>query len=1017
MPTVSRKRTRVDPSLIDHLADVVIELETDGRVAAVNRAAERAFGRSPEALVGCSFLELIAPEDRKATLPEFRKVVEAGSELTVRFRVSRADCIRVAFDATLRRFLRADGESAVAAVCREVTQPASEAALETLRSARYRAIFENGPIPLAVADASGSIVSANRAFKRHFSGIGQIEELIAAVHPAQRGALATAWYESTRARDMDGGAVDVSLVDASGARVWLALAWSPLPSESGERLFAIQGTDISPRKQVELALAELALAPDTEEPAGFQPLVAALARALDLDRMTLARIVDAERPVCESLVVWQNGEFAETGELALDGLPEATVVRGETCIHPAGVTQLLPAVADRIGRSLQSFAGQPLIAADGRVLGWIAGYAARPLQSPETVRDLLALAARPLARWIEARDGRFAATADHGLLAGLDTPWASQPEPHSPADGGAAPLASSPQVTSSAVGRDLLYRVIQQSADLVFVCDLDTTILFANETATHQLRLPGERTLSGRRLLELLVATDSARLRSEVLPRLMPAFPWCGELTLEATSDAPPIVAEATIFLFDEPNARRTHSPSMSAGTLAGTSAATDSADENLSGLPGHSARAHLAISLHDVSARRRMEEALRQNEARLTQARKMESVGRLAGGIAHDFNNLLTAIIGYSDLVLQELDPDHGSRLDVEEILRAAERAGGLTRQLLAFSRRQVLQPERVDLNAIVADIDRMLRRLIGEDIELVSQLHGELEAIIADPGQIEQVIVNLVVNARDAMPRGGRIEIETSNVECAAPLRVESGMLAPGRYVALRVSDTGTGMDEETRSQIFEPFFTTKEASGGTGLGLASAYGIISQSRGQIDVESRLGEGSAFTIYLPVAREALAEAAPADDAPASRGRETILLVEDSGPVRRLVERMLSRKGYTVLVAESATAALRHCSRHDGPIDLLLTDVVLPRISGPEIARQARALRPELRVLYMSGFTDETLTQHGLSSLEPDLLAKPFSSATVLARVRQLLDAPAPPPDAPAFLVEQPIEIQPLED
>jgi signal transduction histidine kinase/FixJ family two-component response regulator len=615
------------------------------------------------------------------------------------------------------------------------------------------------------------------------------------------------------------------------------------------------------------------------------------------------------------------------------------------------------------------------------------------------VRDLLAVAARPLARWIIARSERATeARADGSTVANGDASRGRES-----GEAPSARLAERVAPTSSAVGRDLLYRVIQQSADLVFVCDLDTTVLFANETATHQLRAESDQTLAGRRLLELLVATDAAKLRSEVLPRLTPGFPWCGELTLEGTHDGPPIVTEATIFLFDDP----------------GDATSPDrERDPQRSRSPrSRPLRSNFAVSLHDISARRRTEEALRQSEARLIQARKMESVGRLAGGIAHDFNNLLTAIIGYSDLVLQELDPEHGSRRDVEEILRAAERAGGLTRQLLAFSRRQVLQPERVDLNAVVADIDRMLRRLIGEDIELVTRLHGELEPIVADPGQIEQVIVNLVVNARDAMPRGGRIELETSNFECIDPVRVESGMLAPGRYVALRVADTGTGMDEETRAQIFEPFFTTKEASGGTGLGLASAYGIISQSRGQIDVASRLGEGSRFTIYLPVAREATVEVTPTDPAPASRGRETILLVEDSGPVRRLVERMLTRKGYTVLAAESATAALRHCSRYDGPIDLLLTDVVLPRMAGPEIARQAREIRPDLRVLYMSGFTDETLTQHGLSSLEPDLLAKPFSSSTVLARVRQRLDHPAADPQETPFLVEQAHLKQIVED
>jgi CheY-like chemotaxis protein len=240
---------------------------------------------------------------------------------------------------------------------------------------------------------------------------------------------------------------------------------------------------------------------------------------------------------------------------------------------------------------------------------------------------------------------------------------------------------------------------------------------------------------------------------------------------------------------------------------------------------------------------------------------------------------------------------------------------------------------------------------------------------------------------------------------------------MLTPGAYVALQVSDTGTGMDDETRAQIFEPFFTTKEASGGTGLGLASVYGIISQSRGQVDVTSQLGMGTSFTIYLPTAREALTAVDPIEPLVAARGRETVLVLEDSGPVRRLVERTLSRKGYTVLAAESATAALRHCSRHDGAIDLLLTDVVLPRMAGPEVARRARQLRPDIRVLFMSGFTDETLSQHGLTGSEPDLLEKPFSSTSLLARVRHILDAP---PDArrdASFLVEHSLQNQILED
>ena len=982
MPVARRGRTSFGFELLDQVADIVVEFETDGRVAHVNRAVQRLFGRTPESLLGSSFLEFLAPEDREETLAQFRKVVETGSEITLRSRVPRVDGLRVALESTLRRFERASGELAVAAVCREITQPASEAALDKLRNARFRAIFESSPSPTAIVAADGSVVAANRAFKSTLASVTDIEDLIAAIHRSQRGALATAWYESTRVGGTNAAALDVSLRDATGARVWVALSWSGFTSDDGKRLYTIQAKDINRHKQLELALASLVAGIDAADLEGLQSVIASLAMALELDRISLAQISDDADDVCEGLVVWQDGEFLGIGEISLVGLPEATVARGESCIHPTGVTRLLPAVAERLERDFESFAGQPLLGEDGRVIGLVAGYARRSIQDPDRVRNLLALAAPPLARALSLRAGENAVQASATAALGAT----------------AGPL-------STPVGPDLLYQGIQQSANLVFVCDLDTTVLFANETATRQLQSESAEILAGRRLLDLLVAGDAAKLRGEVLPRLTPGFPWSGELALESGPEGPLIVTDATLFLFDE-----AADPSPLEWAEA-----TDS--QRRRGPSMRPTRSFLAVSLHDISARRRTEEALRLTEARLVQAQKMESVGRLAGGIAHDFNNLLTAIIGYSDLVHQELDPEHASRRDIEEILRAAERASGLTRQLLAFSRRQVLQPERVDLNSIVSDIDRMLRRLIGEDIELVTQLHGELAPIVADPGQIEQVIVNLVVNARDALPRGGRIELETSNLDYSVPVRVESGMLAAGRYVALSVSDTGTGMDEQTRAQIFEPFFTTRAASGGTGLGLASAYGIISQSRGQIDVVSRLGEGSTFTIYLPVARETLAEAEAPEVEQANRGRETVLLVEDSGTVRLLVERMLSRRGYTVLAAESATAALRHCSRHEGSIDLLLTDVVLPRMAGPEVARQARQIRPGIRVLYMSGFTDETLTQHGLSSLEPDLLSKPFSSATLLKRVRQLLDAPAIASDETTFLVEQSIQKQILED
>ena len=979
MPTARRGRASFEAELLDQVADIVVEFEIDGRLAYVSRAVERSFGRPPESLIGQSFLELLAPEDRDPTLAQFRKAVETGSDVSVQFRVLRIDGIRIAFDATLRPYTRQSGEPAIAAVCREVTQLASEAALDRLRSARYRAVFESGPHPMAIASAEGVFVAANRAFKELFSGATHIDELISAIHGNQRAALSTAWYESTRGFDTNDGMIDVSLAGAAGGSAWISLRWSGFAPEDGERLFAIQAKDISQRKQVELTLTRLVEGVDDDQD-GLESLIASLAAALELDRLMLARLAGPGDDRCESLVCWQDGEFRELGSLVLEGLPEATVAGGEACLHPTGVTRLLPAVAESIGHDFESFAGHALVAENGDVVGLLAGYARRSVQDPERIRSLLATVAPPLARALESRRLRQTARASGARR-------------------------------SPEIGRDLLQQVIQQSTDLVFVCDLDTTVLFANEAATRQLQTSAAESIAGQALLRFLASEDAHRLCADVIPRLTTRFPWNGEIALKRSAEGPAIPTEATIFLFCDPlgsaPARGDRPPVDS--TLAPAELARSG--------EGKAVRSYLAISLRDISARRRAEDALRQSELHLGQARKMESVGRLAGGIAHDFNNLLTAIIGYSDLVLQELAAEHATRRDIEEILRAAERAGSLTRQLLAFSRRQVLQPERVDLNAVVADIDRMLRRLIGEDVELVTHLHGELEPILADPGQVEQVIVNLVVNARDAMPRGGRLELETANFECAVPFRVESGMLTPGAYVALRVSDTGTGMDDDTRAQIFEPFFTTKEASGGTGLGLASVYGIISQSHGQIDVTSQVGAGTSFTIYLPTAREALNEIDPVEPLVAARGRETVLIVEDSGPVRRLVERTLSRKGYTVLAAESATAALRHCSRHDGAIDLLLTDVVLPRMPGPEIARRARQLRPDIRVLFMSGFTDDTLSQHGLTGSEPDLLEKPFSSASLLSRVRQSLDAP---PDArrdASFLVEHPLQNQILED
>ena len=382
--------------------------------------------------------------------------------------------------------------------------------------------------------------------------------------------------------------------------------------------------------------------------------------------------------------------------------------------------------------------------------------------------------------------------------------------------------------------------------------------------------------------------------------------------------------------------------------------------------------------------------------EEQLRQAQKMEAIGQLTGGIAHDFNNMLTVIIGYSELMLQRLKADDPLRSEVEQVKEAGVRASLLTRQLLAFSRKQVLQPRVLDLNAVLTNMDRMLQRLIGEDIDLVTVPAPGLGGVLADPGQIEQGIMNLVVNARDAMPQGGKLTIETANVELDEAYARQHGPVQPGPYVMLAVSDTGCGMDAETQARIFEPFFTTKEVGKGTGLGLSTVYGIVKQSSGDIWVYSEPGRGTTFKIYLPWVEGAVDTVepgvAPARDV---RGSETILLVEDDVGIRRLVRQVLAERGYWVLEAIHGTHAIQISEQHTVPIHLLVTDVVMPGMSGRELAEHLKPSRPNMKVLFMSGYTDKAIVHHGELDPGTAFLQKPFTPDALARKVREVLDAP----------------------
>ena len=398
----------------------------------------------------------------------------------------------------------------------------------------------------------------------------------------------------------------------------------------------------------------------------------------------------------------------------------------------------------------------------------------------------------------------------------------------------------------------------------------------------------------------------------------------------------------------------------------------------------------YIVAVARDVSERKRMEQQLQQSL-------KMEGIGRLAGGIAHDFNNLLTAIGGYTELSLISVGPEHEAAADLAEIQAAAERAAGLTRQLLAFARRQIIQPRPLSLNDLVGNTEALLERLLGEDIKLLVRLQAELWPVTADPGQFEQILVNLAVNARDAMPSGGNLTFETANVTLSADYSHSHPEVVPGDYVRLTVSDTGVGMSETVQQHVFEPFFTTKELGKGTGLGLATCHGIVKQSGGHIWLYSEPGQGATFKIYLPRAKglTPTTQSPPESGAAPEGGTETILLLEDDALVRRFATAALRRAGYRVIETDAVGEAIRLAEELGPGVHMLFTDVVMPGMNGPEVARRIREAHPRIRVLYASGYTDDTIVHHGVVTHGVTLLQKPYSVADLLAKVRTVLDEP----------------------
>lgn len=506
-----------------------------------------------------------------------------------------------------------------------------------------------------------------------------------------------------------------------------------------------------------------------------------------------------------------------------------------------------------------------------------------------------------------------------------------------------------------------LVSVIEMSRDFIGIADLDGRLLYMNAAGLKLVGLDNVEDSRGKMISDFLMVADHSRLEKEMLPAVFRTGTWIGELALRHCATGVPIPVEMNAFIIKD---RKNGKPIA------------------------------LANISRDIRERKHTEEEKQKLQAQLMQVQKMESIGQLAGGIAHDFNNILAAVIGYGNIVQRKMQADDPSRVHVDQILAAAEHAAGLTQSLLAFSRKQVINPKKVDLNESIRRVERFLSRIIGEDIVLTISLSDKALTVFADPTQIEQVLMNLATNARDAMPNGGKFMIDTGRIEFDESQAVTHSFGKPGSYAVLTVSDTGAGIDEQTKAKIFDPFFTTKEVGRGTGLGLAIVYGIVQQNNGHINVYSEVGKGTTFKIYVP-----LVSAGPEEDkrpevlVPVRGGTETILLAEDNDAVRTLTRNVLSEFGYRVIEAADGEEAIEKFLESQDTIGLMIVDVIMPRKNGRAVFEEAKKARPDIKALFTSGYPADLIQREGVLEKGLNFLSKPSTPQEILKKVREVLD------------------------